>query len=371
MNSKLEKILIIKKTTKYDYLIEKYGLEMIKQSDEYQRILNSREIQIKNSDSFIEAFDKRKGKNQFIKIITDSFHRNDEIVKDINSDTYDYIYSLGGDGTFLRAASLVKNGNPVFIGVNTDKKRSVGHYCSVQIDKTLDDKMNLLMNKQYIEKRINKVKLYFPQRNYSQFFINDLFFSEKNIGRVANYKLYLNRNLNEKSFNNNQNLDLALNRLPYINKENIESQFKSSGIIFSTYSGYSGWIRNANNISLSKYESNSNIDITKPNIQDILNKYIDFNINNDYILKDSFKNKIFYYINESSIFRPMKGVPYEEIYAKYKLLEGCVDNITLKSFCYEGNLIIDGSFQKTLDYGEEFELSVIGNDYLLTIEKMI
>jgi NAD kinase len=41
--------------------------------------------------------------------------------------------SLGGDGTFLKTASMIKsNALPIF-GVNTDPSRSVGHLTSIPI----------------------------------------------------------------------------------------------------------------------------------------------------------------------------------------------------------------------------------------------
>jgi NAD kinase len=43
------------------------------------------------------------------------------------------IMSLGGDGTFLKTASMVQTSRVPVLGVNTDPTRSVGHLCSRKI----------------------------------------------------------------------------------------------------------------------------------------------------------------------------------------------------------------------------------------------
>ncbi len=45
----------------------------------------------------------------------------------------DMIFSLGGDGTFLKTASMIKDNTLPVLGVNTDPTRSVGHLCSRKV----------------------------------------------------------------------------------------------------------------------------------------------------------------------------------------------------------------------------------------------
>lgn len=45
----------------------------------------------------------------------------------------DLVCSLGGDGTFLKTASLIKSHKLPIVGVNTDPARSVGHLTSIPI----------------------------------------------------------------------------------------------------------------------------------------------------------------------------------------------------------------------------------------------
>lgn len=45
----------------------------------------------------------------------------------------DLVMSLGGDGTFLKAAGMVNSNKMPIFGVNTDPSRSVGHLTSIPI----------------------------------------------------------------------------------------------------------------------------------------------------------------------------------------------------------------------------------------------
>lgn len=40
---------------------------------------------------------------------------------------------MGGDGTFLKTASMIKTKNLPIVGVNTDPARSIGHLTSIPI----------------------------------------------------------------------------------------------------------------------------------------------------------------------------------------------------------------------------------------------
>lgn len=246
MKKSIEKLLILRKTSKLDYLIDKYGINSVMQSPEYQKLSTSKHIQEKNSNDFIDAMLRKSNSQQSIKIITDSFLNNDEIINQINHDQYDYVFSLGGDGTFLRSISLVQRGNPTFIGVNTDRKRSTGHFCSLQVADDIKDKVSKLLNKEFKAKFINKMRIDFENREKKPiYFINDLFFGERFIGRVASYNLYFHKKEIMENICNNSHLyttDEQQKILSYIDKlhksfnetEWIEKSYKSTGVIMST-----------------------------------------------------------------------------------------------------------------------------------------
>lgn len=290
-----ENILILKKKTKFDYLIEKYSIQVVKNSVEYQQLKNSHIIQEENCNKFIKLMYKKIQNNQSIDIITDSFLNNEELSNKINSKFYNKVFTLGGDGTFLRSIGLLaknKNKDPLFIGINTDMKRSHGYYCSLNLnDNTLDTSLEKILKNKCEISKFNKIRVDFMYNKddllntntatnnntitttdkvkllkNSFYFVNDIYFGENFKGRVSKYNLlidkeYINKyiinNNNEfiKTCNDNELKELYSNLLLYdedrnlVNREkNIkdilfnnntkryycENEFKSSGIIFST-----------------------------------------------------------------------------------------------------------------------------------------
>lgn len=112
-------------------------------------------------------------------------------------------------------------------------------------------------------------------------------------------------------------------------------------------------------------ENDSESDILRKYSRDILNKHsydcskqIENSINS---------NKIYYFIREPLLKKPEKF--NKEEYDNYKILDGSSNDMMIKSFCYEGALIVDGSFMKKVDYNEEFYLSIADNK-LRTIENI-
>ncbi len=57
----------------------------------------------------------------------------DYLITEKDLEDKDLIVSLGGDGTFLKTASMVKDNKLPIFGVNTDPSRSVGHLTSIKI----------------------------------------------------------------------------------------------------------------------------------------------------------------------------------------------------------------------------------------------
>jgi len=59
--------------------------------------------------------------------------QRDYLLKEEDFEGVDLVCSLGGDGTFLKTASMIKSSNLPIVGVNTDPARSVGHLTSIPI----------------------------------------------------------------------------------------------------------------------------------------------------------------------------------------------------------------------------------------------
>jgi hypothetical protein len=348
--NKFKNILVIIKTSKLRYLIDKYGIDSCKSSNEYPVVKESMEVHSKNCDKFVETLNKVKSNDQKVDTVVDNFLDNNIISNQLNSKEYDLIFSLGGDGTLLRSAYYINNNNKVLIGVNTDKKNSTGFYCPLHAENCIDKNqynMKRILDSDFRTRKMNKLQINIGDKNY--YFMNDLYLGEKFLGRVSKYKMTLNSDQN------------------YI--------IKSSGVIFSTYSGYSGWIRNANTISYPKFSNlvhrvgnnNSNFSKEKIDSREIIKMYSD---NKLYMpqFEGSSEDSIFYFVREANI-RSLKENCEINEYEKYlNFMEGSAKSIELENFCYEGNLIVDGSFTIPVDYNQKITISV-GDKKIKTFDK--
>lgn len=86
------------------------------------------------------------------------------------------------------------------------------------------------------------------------------------------------------------------------------------------------------------------------------------------------ENSIFYFIREPSL-RTYKGDENDKVkieeYADYlNFMEGTANKISLESHCYEGVLILDGSFTIPVDYNDKIKIEV-GDKEITTIKKLL
>jgi NAD kinase len=92
--------LVIQKMSKLKYLQDRFASNILRTSVEYSKLSECAEIHRSNSNAFIESL---RNYTQNVDIISDSFLDNDKLYN-MNFNKYDMIFSLGGDGTFLRIA---------------------------------------------------------------------------------------------------------------------------------------------------------------------------------------------------------------------------------------------------------------------------
>ena len=72
-----QNILILKKKSKLNYLLEKYGKDLVQKSSEYETFQNAMNTQTHKCSFFIEKMLKYANTNQTVKVLTDSFLSND------------------------------------------------------------------------------------------------------------------------------------------------------------------------------------------------------------------------------------------------------------------------------------------------------
>lgn len=87
---------------------------------DYESLLKHHDIHTRNRDLVVDTLKKQGLETRLV----DRFDYTDA-----NVDWADVIFTTGGDGTFLMAASKIKSRDKPVIGVNSDPSRSIGYLC--------------------------------------------------------------------------------------------------------------------------------------------------------------------------------------------------------------------------------------------------
>lgn len=103
---------------------------------------------------------------------------------------YDFVISVGGDGTFLEAARGVRN--QVILGVNSDPDRSVGSFCSTNqntFEKVFD---SILCGRASIVK-LDRMQLKLNGDPLDFNVLNDILISHPNPAAMSRYRIRIGR----------------------------------------------------------------------------------------------------------------------------------------------------------------------------------
>lgn len=173
------------------------------------------------ADKVIEAF-QQAGMDVTVK---QCFQLEDS---DVEDPEIDLVLSLGGDGTFLKTASKIKNRSLPILGVNTDPQRSVGCLCN---RKVFFDKY---------EKDISKMMRYIERENFEFFFRQRLLFEME---QEATGEILQQRSLNEIFVAEEQVSQTSVYKLAIDNE--YLGRFKASGLLIATGTGSTGWLYSA------------------------------------------------------------------------------------------------------------------------------
>jgi nicotinamide-nucleotide adenylyltransferase len=130
-NKRISKILVVEKTTRFEYLQRKNELENL-DSEKYKTIYN-----FDQEHSFV--------RKKLLQILS-SFKLDFQIVKEkyicnVDLNQFELIISLGGDGTFLDVAKKVKN--QIIMGINSEPGQSVGHMTRFNLQNLLPTLENM------------------------------------------------------------------------------------------------------------------------------------------------------------------------------------------------------------------------------------
>ncbi len=124
----------------------------------------------------------------------------------------DLIISLGGDGTFLEAASQCEG--QLILGVNSNPQVSVGNFCAAN-ETTFAPLFERILSGQFKIKRLHRIELVLNGQPSHLRILNDILVAHRNPAAMSRYRIRIN---------------------------DIEEQHHNSGIWISTAAGSSGAI---------------------------------------------------------------------------------------------------------------------------------
>ena len=140
----------------------------------------------------------------------------------------DAVFSAGGDGTFLTAASFVTTTLVPVIGLNTDPSRSEGKLCAWSMEKSGASEVDSILDKLYQGhfeyKELQRIRVVLVHQDGTRvecprYALNEVFLSEGDPSRPTVYDMGVDQNERERH--------------------------RSSGIIVCTGTGSSAWYASA------------------------------------------------------------------------------------------------------------------------------
>lgn len=134
----------------------------------------------------------------------------------------DMVFSAGGDGTFLKAASFVNTPIPV-AGINTDPARSEGNLCCYKVDNVCNRfsyALDRLLTGNFQWRLRNRIRVGMVNQDgfwyeLPRYALNEVFIAESDASRPSHYNIGIDQHQRESQ--------------------------RSSGIIVCTGTGSSAW----------------------------------------------------------------------------------------------------------------------------------
>jgi NAD+ kinase len=139
------------------------------------------------SISFYEPFLKKLQENNISISNVTTFKEHTELVNH-----FDFLISIGGDGTILRAATFIRNTDIPIIGINAGR---LGFLATVQ-EEDLDTRLEQVFQKKYEISRRNTLEIISNQENQDleniNFALNEITVSRKDTTSMITIETYIN-----------------------------------------------------------------------------------------------------------------------------------------------------------------------------------
>ncbi|RLN97857.1 hypothetical protein BBJ28_00012055, partial [Nothophytophthora sp. Chile5] len=220
----LKKVVVVNKTTRFQHEADLHGntgealrKQMSMRGFVHDRLKASHEHHVEAVDEITTSLkDRGIGVN-----VVAANHLTHEAVEGA-----DMVFSAGGDGTFLKAASFVNTPIPV-AGLNTDPKRSEGNLCcyrvdnvtnrfSTALDRLLEGDFTWRIRQRIRVGMVNQDGYWYELPRYA---LNEVFIAESDASRPSHYNIGIDQHQRESH--------------------------RSSGVVVCTGTGSSAWYSSA------------------------------------------------------------------------------------------------------------------------------
>ncbi|EFO27608.1 hypothetical protein LOAG_00877 [Loa loa] len=289
----------------------------------------------------------------------------------------DAVFSAGGDGTFLHAASKILSTEKPVIGINTDPKGSEGYLCLLKklSHEYFKDALKRLLagDFRWLYRQRIRIRLEGDVGDIEPFYLHE---EQLPFHYSKMQEMLKSRRKTENPTEGNVNVlsDLALNdvfigeslssRVSYYEIQCDYGEMvkqKSSGVVICTGSGSTSWYFNINKMTdhcisnilgiASKEIGNITLGEDKSLIRRIRDIY-----NSRLLLTPDSENMAYCVCN------PIYNATYPEFPPR-----GLVKRLRLHSRCYDAHLVIDGRVAYKFNDGAEVVLEIHPEDALKTV----
>ncbi|KAK0406039.1 hypothetical protein QR680_018332 [Steinernema hermaphroditum] len=326
---------------------------------------------------YVRLLEKHNHHLHYLELINKELNRagiETRVVKRFNYtddaiDWADAIFSAGGDGTFLLAASKIKTRDKAVIGINTDPTGSEGHMCLMRkrpaeefpgalqrlltgdfdwlwrqririslVNGRLDDPVELHDQELHVDiDEVSRRKVsttLSSEHRYPLLSLNEVFIGESQASRVSYYEIQYDSQAMVKQ--------------------------KSSGITICTGTGSTSWHFNINKLTNQCITELLNI------LNGSFNTAIDPSADNVQKIVDQFNSRLVFEPDCKKMAYSVRDAIWNATFPRVAS-RGFAERIRVKSRCFDANLVIDGGISYKFNDGMEAVLEIHPEDALRTV----
>jgi NAD+ kinase len=376
------RVVILSKTTRYQYEINRAKRHAVNVDDE--KIL-TKHLKKRSIDA-AELKRKHDEQHKYVEALCSELQKDNIEVRVVTRTEYtpglaqwaDLIVSAGGDGTFLTAASKVRNSTPV-IGINTDPIGSEGHLCLTgKSRRPANEVIRQFLSGDFTWTTRQRVRVTLAKHSpdgadsssSAEEHVDQNCFAPTERPRDSSACKFSSEDEGSDSDEEVESR-LALNevfmgeshaaRVSYYEVQVDDGPLmkqKSSGMTVCTGTGSTSWHYNINRL-------------TENNLHDILQVMASMGFNFDHEVQDSLLEEICKRFNEKLVFEPeaqkmafsIRDPVFNATFPK-TASRGFAHRIRLKSRCTHAHLVLDGATTIPFNQGAEVILEVRTEDAL-------